>query len=69
MKDGTHSHLAVLFMVEGKEEYHVEISNRFTALENSDTDVDINRAWELLDNIKTSAKESIGYYESKRHKP
>jgi hypothetical protein len=31
--------------VEGKEQYRVEISNRFAALENLDTDVDINRAW------------------------
>jgi hypothetical protein len=34
--------------VEGKEQYHVEISNRFVALENSDTEVDINRAWETI---------------------
>jgi hypothetical protein len=30
--------------VEGKEQYRVEISNRFTSLENLDTEVDINRA-------------------------
>jgi hypothetical protein len=30
--------------VEGKEQHCVEISNRFTALENLDTEVDINRA-------------------------
>jgi uncharacterized metal-binding protein YceD (DUF177 family) len=29
--------------VEGKEQYHVEISNRFAALENLDTEMDINR--------------------------
>jgi GH43 family beta-xylosidase len=34
--------------VEGKEQQHVEISNRFTALENLDTEVDINRAWETI---------------------
>jgi hypothetical protein len=34
--------------VEGKEQYHVEISNRFTALENLDNDVDINTAWETI---------------------
>jgi hypothetical protein len=27
--------------IEGKEQYHVEISNRFEALENLDTEVDI----------------------------
>jgi hypothetical protein len=31
--------------VEGKE-YHVEVSSRFTALENLDTEVDNSRAWE-----------------------
>jgi hypothetical protein len=47
--------------VEGKEQYRVEISNRFTALENLDTAVDVNKAWETIRvNIKTSAKESIG---------
>jgi hypothetical protein len=34
--------------VEDKEQYWVEISNRFTALGNLDDDVDINRAWKLL---------------------
>jgi hypothetical protein len=32
--------------VEGKEQYCVDISNRFAALENKDTEVNINRAWE-----------------------
>jgi hypothetical protein len=32
--------------VEGKEQYRVEISNRFAALENLDTEVDVNKAWE-----------------------
>jgi len=31
---------------------------------------DINRAWEnIKENIKTSAKESLGLYELKQHKP
>jgi hypothetical protein len=30
--------------VEGKEQYNVEISNRFTALENLDTEGDVNIA-------------------------
>jgi hypothetical protein len=51
--------------VEGK-----EISNRFTALENLDTEVEINKAWETIrENIKISARESLGYYELKTHKP
>jgi hypothetical protein len=32
--------------LEDKEKYHVEISNRFAALENLDTEVEINSAWE-----------------------
>jgi hypothetical protein len=39
-------------------------------LENSDTEVDVNRAWETIrENIKISAKEGLGYYELKKHKP
>jgi hypothetical protein len=34
--------------LEGKEQYCAEISNRFAALENIDTEVDINRAWETI---------------------
>jgi hypothetical protein len=46
--------------VEGKEQYHVEISNEFSALENLDTEVDVNKAWKTIrENIKISAKESI----------
>jgi hypothetical protein len=52
------------------EQYQVETSNRFTALQNLDDDVDINRAWESIGgNIKISAKESLCYYELKKHKP
>jgi hypothetical protein len=56
--------------VEGKEQYHTEISNTFSALENLDAEMDINRAWETIrDNIKISAKQSLGYNELKKHKP
>jgi hypothetical protein len=55
--------------VEGKEQYCVKISNRFSALESIDTEVDINRAWETVtENIKISAKDSLGYAELKTHK-
>jgi hypothetical protein len=48
--------------VEGKEQYLVEISNSFAALENLDNEVCINRAWETIrENIKISAKENLGY--------
>jgi hypothetical protein len=34
--------------VVGKEQYHVEVSNRFAALEDLDTEVEINSAWETI---------------------
>jgi hypothetical protein len=38
-------------------------------LENLDTGVDVNKVWETIrENIKISAKESLGYYEMKKHK-
>jgi hypothetical protein len=56
--------------VEGKEQYHVEISNRFAALKNTDDEVDVNRIWEIIgENIKISAIESLSYQELKKHKP
>jgi hypothetical protein len=43
--------------VEGKEQYRVEISNRFAALKILDTEVDVIKAWETItENIKISAK-------------
>jgi hypothetical protein len=57
--------LKKLKVVEDKEQYRVEISNRFVTLE---TEVDINSAWETIrENIKISAKESLNYYELKKH--
>jgi hypothetical protein len=45
--------------VKGKEQYYVEISNMFAALENLDTEVDINRTWGAIrGNIKISANEN-----------
>jgi hypothetical protein len=55
--------------VEGMEEFRVEVSNRFAALEDFDTEVEINSAWETIrENTKISAKESLGYFELKKHK-
>jgi hypothetical protein len=34
--------------VEGKEQFCVEVSNRFAALEDLDTEVEINSAWETI---------------------
>jgi hypothetical protein len=54
--------------VEGKEQFRVEVSNRFAALE--DAEVEINSALETIrENINISAKESLGYFELKKHKP
>jgi hypothetical protein len=37
---------------------------------NQDTELDVNKAWETIrENIKISAKEGLGYYELKKHKP
>jgi hypothetical protein len=48
-----------LIEVWGKEPFRVEVSNRFTALEDLDAEVEINSAWETIrENIKISAKES-----------
>jgi hypothetical protein len=56
--------------VEGEEKYRVEVSKRFAALEDLDAEVEINTIWETIrENIRLSAKESLGYYELKQHKP
>jgi len=39
-------------------------------LENLNVDEDVNRAWEYIkENIKTSAKESLGLHELRQHRP
>jgi hypothetical protein len=49
--------------VEGKEQFHVEVSNGFAALEDLDTEVESNSAWETIrEIIKISAKESLDYF-------
>jgi hypothetical protein len=46
--------------VGGKEQYSVQVSNRFTALEDLDAEVELNSALESIrENIKISATESI----------
>jgi hypothetical protein len=46
------------------------ITIRFTALENLRYGEDINRALEnIIENIKTSAQQSLGRYEVKQYKP
>jgi hypothetical protein len=61
--------LKKLNKVEGKEQFCVEVTNRFAALEDLDTELEINSAWETIrENIKITAKESLGYYDLKKHK-
>jgi hypothetical protein len=48
--------------IEGKEQYRVEISNRFAVLENLDgkTDITSNRALKTIrENIKISTRDSV----------
>jgi hypothetical protein len=53
-----------------RKQFQIEISNRFEALENLNDSEDINRAWEnIRKNIKISAKETLGLYTQKQHKP
>ena len=68
--DGERFNLRKLNELEVMKQYHIEITNRFAALENLRDGEDINRAWEnIKDNIKTSAKESLDLHELKQHKP
>jgi hypothetical protein len=56
--------------LEGKEQYRVHILNRFTALENLNTEEDVNRAWKTIrENIQISTKERLGCCELKKHDP
>ena len=56
--------------LEIRKQYLIEISKRFAALENLSDSENINTAWEnIKENIKTSAKESLGLHELKQHKP
>jgi hypothetical protein len=62
--------LKKLNKVEGKEQFRVDISNRFAALDYWDIEMEINSAWEMIiDNIKISANESLGYFKLKKHNP
>jgi hypothetical protein len=51
---------------DAKEQYRVAIRNKFAAVENLEDSRDINRAWDSIrQNIKISARECLGYCESK----
>jgi hypothetical protein len=56
--------------LEVRKEYQLTISNRFAALEDLNVSEDINGAWENNEeNIKLSAKETLGLHEWTQHKP
>jgi hypothetical protein len=55
--------LKKLNYVEGKEQFRVEVSNRFATLDDLDTQVEINSAWEtIIEDINISAKKSLGFF-------
>ena len=50
--------------------YQIKISNTFATLGHLNNTEDINMGWEnIKENIKTTAKESLGLHELKQHKP
>jgi hypothetical protein len=52
--------LKTLNDVEGKEQFRIEVSNRFAALEDLNAEVEINSAWETIrENIKISVKKRV----------
>jgi hypothetical protein len=62
--------LTFLKDIEGKAQNRVEVWNRFVALENLGAKVNVNGAWKAIKrNTKMSAKNSLGYYELKKHNP
>ena len=55
---------------EFREQYQIEITNKFADLENLNDDEDVNRTWEnIKENLQTSAKESLGLHELNQNKP
>ena len=68
--DGEIFNLRKLNEVEVRKQYQIEIANRFVALENWIDGEDVHRAWEnIIEKIKTSAKESLSLHELKQYKP
>jgi hypothetical protein len=56
-------YLKKLNEIECKEKYRLEVSKMFGTLENLDAEVEMNRAWEAIqENIKFPGKGILGYY-------
>ena len=67
--DGERFNIRKLNRLEVRKECQIEITNRFAALENLSVSEDINRDWKKIEqNIKISAKRSLGMYELKQLK-
>jgi len=55
---------------EVREEYQIDITNRFASLENANVDEDVNRTWEnIKENMQTPAKESLVLHGLNQNKP
>jgi len=68
--DGKRFNLSKLNELEVRKQYQIEITNRFAALKNLSDGKDIYRDSEnIKENIKTSAKDSMGLHKLKQHKP
>jgi hypothetical protein len=53
-----------------RKQYHIEILNRFVALDILSDNEDMNRAWEnIKEDIKIPAKNRLALHELKQHKP
>ena len=62
--------LSKLNDLEVRKHYQIDITNRFAALENLNEDKDVNRTWEnIKENIKTSAKGSLGVHDGSSINP
>ena len=47
---------------EVREEYQIDVTNKFAALKNSDDDEDVNRTWEnIKDNIQNVSERESGF--------
>ena len=67
---GKELYLRKLNEPEVREQYQIEITNRFAALENLNDDKDVDRTSEnIKENIQTSVNESLRLHELKQNKP
>ena len=66
--DGERYNGRKLSELEVRKQYQIKISNRFAAIKNLNDSKEIYRVWDNInENIKTSAKRSLGLHELKQH--